>query len=217
MHWPTKYKVYVLDACDNVLVYMCMHETVHIGFHKKKHIAQTKNSTKHMSTHWRSHRKGKNYNGNNVGRASVGGLQHLPERPAIRTDAPIWPSRVAQNKKSPSLSSQIVTAPAFILQPTLESPTCPHRRGVLYRDHATRGRTQQHVAPHPSAVVYLPISPPPFATHRRVLRANAAWSTAFFTTSAACMPPSSLSIAPERCLLATAVPHQVGRGRATPC
>jgi hypothetical protein len=75
---------------------------------------------------------------------------------------------------------------------------------------------QQRASPRPSAAACFPVSPPLLTTRRRVLRANTAWST---TTAparrssprpATCLPLSSLSTAPERRLLATVVPYQVG-------
>jgi hypothetical protein len=43
-------------------------------------------------------------------------------------------------KKYPSHSSRITIASASILELTLESAPCPHRRGVLHRDHDADGR-----------------------------------------------------------------------------
>ena len=158
-----------------------------------------------------------------MGRASVsfeGALVGLDTRlnsltlPSARTH----PSRVAQDKKKISAFTFLSNRRCACIHSRTHSPRA-HRCGMFHRDCTAAPAAQRHVAPRPSvAAACLPVPPSPLTTRRRVLRGGVAWSTATALAPrssphpAACLPPSSLSIAPERPLLATAAPHQVGHG-----
>jgi hypothetical protein len=98
-----------------------------------------------------------------------------------------------------------------------------HRRGLLQPRPCCHTRTataamQRHAALRPSATACFSVASSPLTTCRRVLRANASlpMATAPARRSSprpvACLLPASLTIAPERRSLVTAVPHQVGHG-----
>jgi hypothetical protein len=143
------------------------------------------------------------------------GLNGCPNGPTL----PPARTHPSARKKSPlSLSSQIATASTTILEPTLESslrraprrPCChaPHRHGcnVAVCCTAPKRHPPAFISPHrhsPLAVEfsarYAAWSMGTTHAHRSSLRL------------AARLPPSSLSMVPERHLLAITVPHQVGR------
>jgi hypothetical protein len=137
-----------------------------------------------------------------------------PTMPSVWTH----PSHVTRNKN--------------LHQFSLESPLLPHPfSNPLSNRHRARiaavrstttalaaAETRRRATLCSSAVACLPISPLPLITRCRVLRADTTWSTATAPAQrsslrpAACMSSSSFSTTPERPLLATAIPHQVGRG-----
>ena len=79
------------------------------------------------------------------------------------------------------------------------------RGGVLHR-----ARAPSHAFLSPIATHHLP---PSSSSRHSVAHGDSALARCSSPRPAACLPPSSLSTAPERRLLATAVPHQVGCGR----
>jgi hypothetical protein len=139
----------------------------------------------------------------------------MPERP----NKPHYYPHGNKNKESP-LTPSFSNLRCFSIHSRTNSSR-PHRHSLLHHDRAAMPAPPRRnaAALRPTATACFLVSPPPLTTRRRVLRDDAAWYMA--TTPArhssphlaACLPPSSLSTVPERCLLATAILHMFGHDR----